>query len=186
MAHRLIWYCLAMNEIMKDCKPDLVLSGVNRGGNLGEDITYSGTVAAAMESTLLGVPAIAMSQFYANNSPVKWACAETHGADVVRKILEIGWPENSLINVNFPDVVAGSVKGMKATRQGRRKIGDDLAVGHDPRGEPYYWIGALRTNEDFAEGSDLHAVENGYISISPISLDFTDEATLKKLEGSDL
>jgi len=174
---------LGLNEVMKDNPPDLVLSGVNRGGNLGEDVTYSGTIAAAMESTLLGVPAIAMSQFFSDVHRVKWSTAETHGPDVLRKLCELGWPKNTLINVNFPDVVSGSVKGIKVTKQGRRKIGDDLAKGHDPRGEPYYWVGALRSKEEFNEGSDLHAVVNGSISVTPISLDFTDYATLKDMQG---
>ncbi len=175
---------LAMNEIMKDRKPDLVLSGVNRGGNLGEDITYSGTVAAAMEATLLGVPAIALSQYFSDAHPVKWATAQHHGPDIIRRLVKQGWPKNTLINVNFPDVVSQSVKGVEVTRQGRRKIGDELAKAFDPRGEEYFWIGALRSEEKFNEGTDLHAVVNGYISVTPISLDFTDEKSLDEMRGS--
>ncbi|WP_135078149.1 5'/3'-nucleotidase SurE [Terasakiella sp. SH-1] len=174
---------LALNEVMKDNKPDLVLSGVNRGGNLGEDITYSGTVAAAMEATLLGVPAIAFSQFFKDKHPLKWATAEKHGPDVLQQLVQMGWAENTLMNVNFPDVVSQSVKGLKATKQGRRKIGDDLVKAYDPRGEEYFWVGALRSEDTFNEGSDLHAVMNGYISISPISLDFTDYERLEKMQG---
>ncbi|SCA54923.1 broad specificity 5'(3')-nucleotidase and polyphosphatase [Candidatus Terasakiella magnetica] len=175
---------LAMNEIMKDCPPDLVLTGVNRGGNLGEDVTYSGTIAAAMESTLLGVPAIALSQYFNDANRVKWSTAETHGPQIVKHLAELGWAKNTLMNVNFPDVVAQSVKGVEVTRQGRRKIGDDLARGHDPRGEEYFWIGALQSADTFDVGTDLHAVMNGAISISPISLDFTDYDSLKKMEGA--
>ncbi|WP_419796668.1 MAG: 5'/3'-nucleotidase SurE [Terasakiella sp.] len=177
---------LALNEIMRDNPPDLVLSGVNRGGNLGEDITYSGTVAAAMEATLLGVPAIALSQFYSDPDRVKWATAQTHGPDILQKLTSIGWPKNTLMNVNFPDVVAKSVKGIEITQQGRRKIGDDLAKGIDPRGEEYFWVGALRSQETFHEGTDLHAVTHGKISITPISLDFTDYSTLHDLRGEML
>lgn len=173
---------LAMNQIMKDCKPDLVLSGVNRGGNLGEDVTYSGTVAAAMEATLLGVPAIAFSQYFEDPNRVKWSTAENHGPDLLKNLVKIGWPKNTLLNVNFPDVVHQSVKSVEYTRQGRRKIGDDLAAGRDPRGEEYYWIGALRSEENFHEGTDLHAVVNGSISVSPITLDFTDYKTLDRLQ----
>lgn len=175
---------LALNEVMKDNPPDLVLSGVNRGGNLGEDITYSGTVAAAMEATLLGVPAVALSQFYLDAARVKWSTAETHGPDVLRKLTTCGWPKNTLMNVNFPDVVAKSVKGIELTRQGRRKIGDDLAKGLDPRGEEYFWVGALRSQEEFVEGTDLYAVTHGQISVTPVSLDFTDYATLKDMRGA--
>ncbi|WP_417789092.1 5'/3'-nucleotidase SurE [Terasakiella pusilla] len=173
---------LAMNEVMKDHKPDLVLSGVNRGGNLGEDVTYSGTVAAAMEATLLGVPAIAMSQYFEDSNRVEWDTALIHGPEVIRNLLKATWPANTLMNINFPDVIAKLVKGLSYTRQGRRKIGDDLAKGHDPRGEEYFWIGALRSQESFLEGTDLHAIVNGKISVSPISLDFTDMATLQKLQ----
>jgi len=172
---------LAINEIMKDSPPDLVLSGVNRGGNLGEDVTYSGTVAAAMEATLLGYPAIACSQYFNDVQRVKWSTAEKHGPDLLKKLCEFGWAQNTLMNVNFPDVMSTSVKSIEVTTQGRRKIGDNLAKGIDPRGEPYYWVGALRTQEDHMPGTDLYAVEDGSISITPISLDFTDVETMKQL-----
>jgi 5'-nucleotidase len=175
---------LAINEIMKDCPPDLVLSGVNRGGNLGEDITYSGTVAAAMEATLLGYPAIAMSQYFIDSQRVKWSTAEHHGPEVLKKLCAHGWKKNTLMNVNFPDVISASVKSIEVATQGRRKIGDNLAEGIDPRGEPYYWIGALRSQQVHSEGTDIYAVENGSISITPISLDFTDVETMNQLKAS--
>ncbi|NVK18238.1 MAG: 5'/3'-nucleotidase SurE [Methylocystaceae bacterium] len=174
---------LALNEIMKDHKPNLVLSGINRGGNLGEDVTYSGTIAAAMEATLLGVPAIALSMYFEDSNDVKWQTASSCGADIIRQLVKNTWPSNTLMNVNFPDVAAQRVKGIEFTRQGRRKIGDDLARGLDPRGEEYFWIGALRSEETFNKGTDLHAVVNHYISASPISLDFTDYNTLERLKG---
>lgn len=174
---------LALNEVMKDHKPNLVLSGVNRGGNLGEDVTYSGTIAAAMEATLLGMPAIALSQYFEDSDDVKWQTASTCGADVIKQLVKNTWPANTLMNVNFPDIAAQQVKGIEYTRQGRRKIGDDLAKGLDPRGEEYFWIGALRSEETFNEGTDLYAVVNHSISASPISLDFTDYATLERLKG---
>lgn len=177
---------MALNEIMKDCKPDLVLSGVNRGWNLGEDVTYSGTVAAAIEGTLLGIPAIAFSQAFSDAHRVKWSTAEHHGIDVLKKLCALGWPKNTLLNVNFPDVIAKSVKGVQFTRQGRRKIGDELIKGVDPRGEEYFWLGNLQTENNFPEGSDLHAIDNGYISVTPISLDFTDYETLKNYQEADL
>jgi 5'-nucleotidase len=173
---------LAVNEILKDQKPTLVLSGVNRGGNLGEDVTYSGTVAAAMEATLLGIPAIALSQYYGDAKRVKWSTAEHQGPEIIKKLCQTGWQENTLINVNFPDVISQSVKGVKLTSQGRRKIGDQLLKTHDPRGDEYFWIGSLRTEEQFREGSDLHAVMNGYISVTPVSLDFTDYDSLKNMQ----
>lgn len=175
---------LALNEIMKECPPDLVLSGVNKGWNLGEDVTYSGTVAAAMEATILGVPAIAFSQSFKDVHRVKWSTAENHGQEVLTKLISMGWPKNTLMNVNFPDVISKSVKGIEFARQGRRKIGDELSKRQDPRGEDYFWVGALQSDDNFLEGTDLYAVENGSISVTPISLDFTDYETLKRLQDS--
>lgn len=172
---------LAINEIMVEHQPDLVLSGVNKGGNLGEDITYSGTVSAAMEATLLGIPAIALSQFFTDRDAIPWQCAKDHGAKVITQLLKAGWSKNSLLNVNFPNCSAEQLQGIEYTRQGRRKIGDNLAKGIDPRGESYYWIGALRTQTQHETGTDLYAIMNNAVSVTPISLDFTDEATLRQL-----
>ena len=113
----------AVKHLLKSRKPDLVLSGVNRGTNLADDVTYSGTIAAAMEGCLLGIPSIAFSQAYTHDRPVKWATATQHGADVARRVLSLDWPRNVLVNVNFPDVVAGSVKGTQITHQGVRGFG---------------------------------------------------------------
>jgi len=176
---------LGFNEIMVNKQPDLVLSGINNGGNMGEDITYSGTVSAALEATLLGCPAIALSQFFTDRDTVPWDCAKAHAAQTIRTLLDTSWPKNTLMNVNFPDCAAEDVKGLEFTHQGRRKLGDNLAKGTDPRGEPYYWIGSLRTQKEFDAGTDLHAAFNQKISVTPISLDFTDHETLQKLrEGA--
>ncbi len=172
---------LAMREVMAENPPDIMLSGVNRGANLGEDTTYSGTVAAAMEATLLGTPAIAISLVTDDRHAVKWATAEHWAGQVIGRLVKLSWPKSVLINVNIPDVAAKSVTAMETTRQGRRKIGGDLAKGHDPRGDPYFWIGAQRTEDRYVEGTDLDAVLRGAISITPLSLDLTHGATLKKL-----
>ena len=174
---------MGINEIMKSTPPDLVVSGVNRGGNLGEDVTYSGTVAAAMEGTLLGVPSVALSQVYADGHPVKWATAEKWTAKVLKKLTAELWPPGVLINVNFPDVTAGRVTGIEVTRQGRRKIGSELVRGTDPRGEPYYWIGAQRREEKYNPGIDLEAISRGAISITPLTMDLTHGPTCKKLKA---
>jgi 5'-nucleotidase len=174
---------MGINEIMKSTPPDLVVSGVNRGGNLGEDVTYSGTVAAAMEGTLLGVPSVALSQVYADGHPVKWATAEKWTATVLKKLTAESWPPGVLINVNFPDVTAGRVTGIEVTRQGRRKIGSELVWGTDPRGEPYYWIGAQRREEKYSPGIDLEAISRGAISITPLTMDLTHGPTCKKLKA---
>jgi 5'-nucleotidase len=172
---------LAVNKILKDKKPDLVLSGVNRGGNLGEDVTYSGTVAAAMEGTLLGIRSMAFSQVIIGRHAVKWATAEHFAAEAIRRSLAVGWSKNVLINVNFPDVLHSAVKGLTLATQGRRKIGDELVENKDPRGEPYVWIGAQRTEDRSAPGTDLAAVFDGYVALTPLTLDLTDKPTLKSL-----
>ena len=171
---------LAINQIMKDKRPTLVLSGFNRGGNLGEDVTYSGTVAAAMESTVLGVPAIALSQVYGGDA-VPWDAAEQHGPDLVRKLCAHGWPANTLININFPDRAAGDVVGVRASSQGRRKLGDEIVESHDPRGVPYYWIGGMRTEYSTLAGTDLNAVTHGAIAVTPIGMNMTHRPTLTEL-----
>ncbi len=173
---------LAINHILRDHKPDLVLSGVNAGGNLGEDITYSGTVAAAMEATLLGINAIALSQVRRNGKAVRWGPAADHAPDIVRRLIETGWPRNVVVNVNFPDVSPPAVNGIEVTRQGRRKIGEKLNRGTDPRGNPYIWIGTERDEDPSFRGSDLEAVHAGKISITPLGLDLTHGRTMSALK----
>ncbi|MFI4986309.1 MAG: 5'/3'-nucleotidase SurE [Alphaproteobacteria bacterium] len=174
---------LAVQHIMKERRPDLVLSGVNRGGNLGEDVTYSGTVAAAMEGTLLGVASIAMSQCMMHGQRTRWAPAEQHGAAVIRRLVAVPWPKGVLMNVNFPDVPADEVTGVEATAQGRRKIGGELDRRLDPRGTPYYWISTMRTEDPSRKGSDLAAVNGGAVSVTPLSLNLTHKPTIRALKA---
>ena len=157
--------------------------GVNHGANLGEDVTYSGTVAAAMEATLFKVPAIAFSQVCASRQHIKWATAERYAPEVIERLLSMPWPEDVLVNVNFPDLVADEVAGLRVTTQGKRKIGDTLLERTDPRGEPYLWIGALRESEHPGDGTDLAAIAAGYVSITPVHLDMTHHASLQALRG---
>ncbi|MBT7032952.1 MAG: 5'/3'-nucleotidase SurE [Rhodospirillaceae bacterium] len=179
---------LAVNQIMKGSKPDLVLSGINRGSNLGEDMTYSGTIAAAMEATLLGVPAIALSQRVAyetfkSGGAVDFSAAEGYAARVIRKLVTIAWPRDVLMNVNFPARPAAEVSGIEITREGRRKIGDEILEGFDPRGEPYYWIGNQKTSPTYAKGTDLAAVHDGKVSVTPLSLDLTHRSMQRQLKA---
>ncbi|HEY0837384.1 MAG TPA: 5'/3'-nucleotidase SurE [Azospirillum sp.] len=172
---------LAINHVMKDARPTLVLSGVNQGSNIGEDVTYSGTIAAAMEATLLGVPAVALSQHIENGGPVNWATPEAWGADVIRKAVTVAWPRNVLLNVNFPAVEPGKVTGIQVVRHGKRKIGDELMERIDPRGRPYFWIGTLRGEADVAPDTDIHVVFNGGIAVTPLFLDLTHTPTVQTL-----
>ena len=172
---------LGVNHILKGNPPDLVLSGINAGGNLGEDITYSGTVAAAIEATLIGIPAMALSQVRKNGVSVPWSTAEHHAAGVIKKLAAAGWPRGVLINVNFPNVPHDRVEGIEIARQGRRKIGGRLNEGIDPRGHPYVWIGAERDEDPSFRGSDLEAVHAGRIAITPLGLDLTHRRTMTAL-----
>ena len=149
---------------------------------MGEDITYSGTVAAAMEATLLGIKAIALSQVRRNGKAVRWAPGAKNAADIVRRVVVSGWPRNVVININFPDVAASAVIGVAITRQGRRKIGGRLNQGRDPRGNPYIWIGMERDQDPSFRGSDLEAVHDGKISITPLGLDLSHVPTMTELK----
>jgi len=172
---------LGVRQLLQDQRPDLVLSGINRGSNLGDDVTYSGTVAAAMEGTLLGIPSIALSQHIAGDGPIKWETARHWAPDIIRRAVAAGWPVNVLLNVNFPDLPADRVTGVAVAGQGKRKIGDELVERIDPRGQPYYWIGGQRLEDPGIEGSDLEAVHRGKVSVTPLGVDFTHQATLAKM-----
>lgn len=173
---------MGVRQIMKE-KPDLILSGVNKGGNVAEDVTYSGTVAGAMEGTLLGIPSIALSQLYGpgGRDAIIWDCAGTHGAGVVRKILAAGIPKDILVNVNFPHRQPAEVAGLAVTVQGRRSAElMRIEERHDGRGIPYYWLAFQRGKFDPGHGTDLEALQQGKISITPLRLDLTDEPTLTR------
>ncbi|HCK17900.1 MAG TPA: 5'/3'-nucleotidase SurE [Thalassospira sp.] len=171
---------LGLQQVMRDNPPDIVLSGINRGGNLGEDVTYSGTVAAAMEATLLNVPAVAFSQYFAGEM-IDWTIAEKYLKDVLATLVTTTWPKGVLINVNFPDHEAKGGAEVKIAKQGQRKIGDHIAERLDPRGEPYYWISAIQSELPADKAADLRVIEQGNISVTPISLDFTHYETFEKL-----
>ena len=168
-------------------KIDLVLSGVNRGQNVAEDITYSGTVAAAIEGALMGAKAIALSQSYRGGSREKihWDCAQAHGAKVLRDILAAGIADGGLVNVNFPPVAADAVMGVAVTRQGRRDT-DLLRVEErqDGRGIPYYWLMFKRGGFPEVATSDVAALAADKISVTPLTIDFTDHSALARLTAA--
>ena len=175
---------VAMRDLLADHPPDLVLSGVNRGQNLAEDVTFSGTVAGALQGMQMGVPSIALSlaRGFQGATSLPWETAEAHGANIVRTLLEKGWPDRVVMNVNFPDKVPDEVRGVQFTRQGHR----DFQMSHidkrdHPRGGDYYWLtyGARKSNPD--EGTDLRAIYDGFISVTPLHTDLTHEGTLARL-----
>lgn len=170
----------AVKHLLKAHKPDIVLSGVNRGSNMADDVTYSGTIAGAMEGCLLGIPSIAFSQAYTHPHPPKWETATQYGAEVARRVLVGGIPGNILVNVNFPVVVASAVKGTRVTRQGVRGFGGHIVERTDPRGGTYYWIAYAPGEHERDEESDITAVRSGYISVTPLHLDLTHEATRRR------
>ena len=174
---------MGVRKIMKDDPPDLILSGINRGLNVAEDVTYSGTIAAAIEGTLLGIPSIALSQGYKSGERAKapFACAETHAPGLIRKLLEAGIPAGILVNVNFPSCGPQDVNGIAATVQGQRDAGlAQLEERQDGRGIPYFWIRFARNRQIPRDGSDLAAIAAGQISLTPLRLDLTDEPTLTR------
>jgi 5'-nucleotidase len=169
---------MAVHNILGGKRPDLLLSGVNRGQNIAEDITYSGTVAAAIEGTILGVPSIALSQAYGEKSgkaAIRWEVAESHAADVIRRVLALGIEANSLVNVNFPDCDPSEVKGAVAAVQGRRSAEFTRIIERtDGRGNPYYWIGYAGGPGEPHEGTDLWAIRNKRVSVTPLKIDLSD------------
>ncbi|NBB82945.1 MAG: 5'/3'-nucleotidase SurE [Alphaproteobacteria bacterium] len=173
---------LAVNYLLKDHRPDLVLSGVNHGHNIAEDVTYSGTIAAAMEATLLGVPSIALSQAFAEGMAPDFATAERWGPEVIRKAVSVDWPKNVLVNVNFPAVAADAVEGIEICPHGNRKIGDELDRRVDPRGRAYFWIGTSRSKGDLVRETDAHALETGKVSVTPLYLDLSHYPTIDTLK----
>jgi len=168
-----------VRRLLADAPPDLILSGVNRGQNIAEDVTYSGTIAAAMEGALLGVPSIALSQCYGGaRDKVEWDCAETLGPQIIQRILAAGVPQGMLVNVNFPACPAAKAAGVAVTRQGRRDSElMQIEERRDGRGIPYYWLKFTRGGFEPEIGSDIEALAANKVSITPLSLNLTDEAT---------
>ncbi|MEO8605874.1 MAG: 5'/3'-nucleotidase SurE [bacterium] len=169
---------LAINGIMKP-KPDLVVSGINHGGNLGDDVTYSGTVSAAMEGTLLGIPSIAVS--LVSRQATDFAPAAEFAARLVGVVCQRGLPRDTLLNVNVPALPADQLLGFRITRQGKRRYGDAIVEHLDPRGRKYYWIGGEDLGFVPDEGTDCSTVASGYISVTPLHLDLTNHASIAAL-----
>lgn len=176
----------ALNELLKDDLPDLVLSGINHGANLGDDVLYSGTVAAAMEGHFLGVQSIAFSLVGKHH----FATAGKIARQLVLQHLSAPIPTNRLINVNIPDLPFDQLKGHQVTRLGARHHAESMIKQKDPRGHDIYWLGPPGKEQDAGEGTDFHAVEHGYVSITPMQVDLTAHESLGTMnlwlkEGAD-
>ena len=176
---------LALAHIMKDSPPDVILSGINRGANLAEDVTYSGTVSAAMEGALAGVRSIALSQAYSREGmgdTVPFAAAEAWTERVLGPLLDLETEAGTLVNVNFPAAPPDEVKGIRVCRQGLRDYGRLRIVQRtDPRGYDYYWFGLGSMVQTPGHSTDLEAIADGYVTVSPLHLDLTHEPSLDAL-----
>ncbi|MDQ3140076.1 MAG: 5'/3'-nucleotidase SurE [Pseudomonadota bacterium] len=178
---------MAIAHVMKDARPDLILSGINRGANLGEDVTYSGTVSAAMEGALAGIPSIALSQSYAREGmgdTVPFAAAEAWAERVLRPIIATPMEPRTLVNINFPALAPDAVQGVRVVQQGLRDYGRLRIVERtDPRGYQYFWFGLGPMIETPGHMTDLEAVADGYVAVTPLHLDLTHTASLERLAG---
>ena len=176
---------MALARILQDKKPDLILSGVNRGANLAEDVTYSGTVSAAMEGALAGVRSIALSQAYRREGAgdtVPFEAAAAWGERVLRPLLDAPLEPRTLVNINFPPVAADAVKGVRIVQQGLRDYGRlQIVSNRDPRGYEYHWFALGQTVETPAHATDLEAIADGFVSVTPLHLYLIHRASLAML-----
>lgn len=161
-------------------RPDLVVSGINKGANLADDITYSGTVAAAIEGTLLGIASVAVSLVARRN--FNFTPAARFTTRVASKIAQHGMPADTLLNINVPNLEEESIRGVLITKMGKRVYGDSIVENVDPRGRKYYWIGGDELRHRDIEGSDISAVMAGYISLTPLHLDLTNYSAQQELQ----
>lgn len=169
---------IAITGLLKK-NPDMVISGINSGANLGDDVLYSGTVAAAMEGRFMGLPAIAISLLGEN--PVHYESAANVVTTLIRNLQAHPLATNTILNINVPDLPWDSIRGMKVTRLGQRHKSEPVVKSTDPRGRPIYWIGPPGGEQDAGAGTDFHAVRHGYVSITPLQVDLTHYASLESV-----
>lgn len=169
----------ALNELLKDDLPDLVLSGINHGANLGDDVLYSGTVAAAMEGHFLQVQSIAFSLVGSDN----FATAAKIARQIVEQHLQSPIPTNRLLNINVPDVPFEQLKGQQVTRLGARHHAENMIKQKDPRGHDVYWLGPPGKEQDAGEGTDFYAIEHGMVSITPMQVDLTAHESINSVQA---
>ena len=162
-----------------DTEPDMVIAGINAGANLGDDVLYSGTVAAAMEGRFLGLPAIAVS--LASEKPEHYETAAGVALELVQRLQSGSLPADTILNVNVPDVAPDQVKGMQATRLGHRHKSEPVVPMEDPRGRPVYWVGPAGLEQDAGPGTDFHAVRSDHVSVTPLDVDLTRYTALEQV-----
>ncbi|HDX8346441.1 MULTISPECIES: 5'/3'-nucleotidase SurE [Aeromonas] len=167
---------LAVNELVRP-EPDMVVAGINHGANLGDDVIYSGTVAAATEGRHLGFPSLAISLV----GKTHFATAAHYAAQLVRGMMVHPLPADQILNVNVPDLPLDQIKGIRVTRLGNRHRAESVICTEDPRGQPIYWIGPPGSQQDAGEGTDFAAIEQGYVSITPLTIDMTAYSSLAGL-----
>jgi 5'/3'-nucleotidase len=170
---------LAVNRLLPGM-PDLVVSGINKGGNLGDDVTYSGTVSAALEAAIMGLPAIAVSMVARQD--FLFQTGADYAAKLAEAVLTDGLKRDTLLNVNVPNVTPDMIKGVKITHQGRRIYSGSVLERLDPRGKKYYWIAGDIENWEDQPDADYAAVSQGFISVTPLKLDLTDYPSLDKIK----
>ncbi|MEG9861381.1 MAG: 5'/3'-nucleotidase SurE [Parvularculales bacterium] len=175
---------MAVHHIITDKMPDLVLSGVNSGQNIAEHVVYSGTIAGAMEGAMLGIPSIALSQAYGfeGHERIRWDTAIRHGPDIIRTLIKTGWPKDIILNINFPDTAPDKVTDLEVTRQGKR---DQSLIRVEPREDgrrrSYFWIGFESIQSRPPSGTDLKAIYEGRISVTPLHMNMTHQSSRQHL-----
>jgi len=170
---------LAITGLLEE-EPDMVFAGINHGANLGDDVLYSGTVAAATEGRFLGLPAVAIS--LAGNSPTHFSTAAQVAVDLFKQITERPLPKDTILNVNVPDIPIDALQGYQAVRLGQRHKAEPVVATRDPRGRVIYWVGPAGPEQDAGPGTDFHALRSGYVAVTPLQVDLTRYESIATLD----
>ena len=176
---------MGVKEVLGGKKPDLVLSGVNNGANMADDVTYSGTIAGAIEGTLQGIKSFSISQaanYVDGERLIPWEIVETFAPELLKKLIKVEMPDWSFMNLNFPNCKQEDVQGISVTAQGKLDFGINVEKRSDGRGLPYYWLKFDSRKGDFREGTDIHALKENKISVTPLKLDLTDYDLLDRIQ----
>jgi len=176
---------MGVKEVLGGKKPDLVLSGVNNGANMADDVTYSGTIAGAIEGTLQGIKSFAISQaanYLDGERLIPWEIVENYAPDLLKKLIDVEMPDWTFMNLNFPNCRPEEVQGISVTAQGKLDFGINIEKRSDGRGYPYYWLKFDARKGDFREGTDIHALRANKISVTPLKLDLTDYDLLDRIQ----